>query len=31
LDWKPTINHSEGMRRTLAWLQTIDLGNLKQK
>jgi nucleoside-diphosphate-sugar epimerase len=31
LGWKPAISHSEGMKRTLAWLQTLDLGNLKQK
>jgi nucleoside-diphosphate-sugar epimerase len=31
LGWKPKIPYSEGFRRTMEWLKTLDLETLKQK
>ncbi|MBM3119485.1 MAG: NAD-dependent epimerase/dehydratase family protein [Chloroflexi bacterium] len=31
LGWKPKISYSEGFKKTMAWLKTLDLTTLKQK
>ena len=31
LNWTPPITYEEGMEKTMAWLKTVDLQNLKQK
>ena len=31
LGWQPKISYSEGFRRTMEWLKTLDLKTLKQK
>jgi len=31
LGWTPAISYEEGFARTMAWLKTLDLDNLKQK
>ena len=31
LGWRPKISYSEGLRRTMEWVKTLDLETLKQK